>query len=171
MKNHNLFQKIYEENYLRMYHVAFGILKNQADAENAVSEAFLSIAENHKKYFKISGSKIPGLCVTIVKHKSIDILRRQKHWSEEEVENLVLYQTDPDYEPEGRLERIEQGKLVQRLLSQMPETLRAVLELKYFYDYSDREIAKCLGISVKAVQMRVYRAKQKMKGLLENEEP
>ena len=83
MKNHNLFQKIYDENYLRMYHVAFGILKNQADAENAVSEAFLSIAENHKKYFKISGSKMPGLCVTIVKHKSIDILRRQKHWSAE----------------------------------------------------------------------------------------
>lgn len=171
MKNRNLFQKIYDENYLRMYHAAFGILKNQADAENAVSEAFLSIAENEKKYSKISGSKIPGLCVTIVKHKSIDILRRQKHWSEEEVENLVLYQTDPDYEPERHLERKEQGELVQRLLSQMPETLKVVLELKYLYDYSDREIAKCLGISVKAVQMRVYRAKQKMKGLLENEEP
>lgn len=86
------------------------------------------------------------------------------------MESLVSYQTDPDYEPEGHLERKEQKELVQKLLSEMPEALKVVLELKYFYDYSDRKIAKCLGISVKAAQMRVYRAKQKMKGLLENEE-
>lgn len=170
MKDHNLFQKIYEENYLRMYHAAVGILKHQMDAENAVSEAFLSIAENYKKYSKIPEHKIPGLCMAVVKHKCIDILRRQRHWSEEDVENLILYQADSEYEPEKYLERKEQGELVQRLLSQMPETLKIVLELKYFYGYSDRETAKCLGISVKAVQMRVYRAKQKMKGLLENEE-
>ena len=48
------FEKIYEENYLRMYHIAFSILKQQADAEDAVHEAFLSIAKNFRKYSKLS---------------------------------------------------------------------------------------------------------------------
>ena len=39
------FQQIYEENYKQMYHVAFGILKSPAEAENAVQEAFLALPE------------------------------------------------------------------------------------------------------------------------------
>ena len=42
------FRKIYEENYLKMYHVALGMLKNQPDAENAVQEAFLCRQKNLK---------------------------------------------------------------------------------------------------------------------------
>ena len=42
------FQKIYEENYMKMYHIAFGILKHRMEAENAVQEAFDSIAKNYK---------------------------------------------------------------------------------------------------------------------------
>ena len=44
------FEKIYRENYLTMYHIALGILKSQADAENAVHEAFLKLAEKFEKY-------------------------------------------------------------------------------------------------------------------------
>ncbi len=106
------FQAIYEENYLKMYHVALGILKCQMDAENAVHEAFLCIAENYKKYSQISGSKMAGLCVTIVKHKSIDALRKRNHLSDEQVEDLVLYNEDTLLEPEGHLELQEQTELV-----------------------------------------------------------
>ncbi len=47
-EDRNKFREIYEENYLKMYHVALGMIKNQADAENVVQEAFLSLAENLK---------------------------------------------------------------------------------------------------------------------------
>ncbi|MCM1256741.1 MAG: hypothetical protein NC307_02690 [Roseburia sp.] len=72
-KDRDEFRKIYEENYLKMYHVAFGMIKNQADAENVVQEAFLSLAENFEKYLHLSGSEMTGLCVSIVKNKIIDM--------------------------------------------------------------------------------------------------
>lgn len=68
------FEKIYRENYLTMYHIALGMLKSQADAENAVHEAFLKLAERFEKYMQIGCSEMTGLCVTIVKNKAIDAI-------------------------------------------------------------------------------------------------
>ena len=44
------FRGIYKDNYLKMYHIALGYLKQQEDAENAVQDAFLALAENFEKY-------------------------------------------------------------------------------------------------------------------------
>lgn len=164
------FEKIYEENYLRMYHIAFSILKQQADAEDAVHEAFLSIAKNFRKYSKLSCREMQGLCVTIVKNKTIDQLRYQKRFSDEELENLVLYNEYAEFDPEKNLHQKEESAKIRRIMEQLPEVLRMTVDLKYFYDYSNQEIAKILNVSVKTVEMRLYRAKMKMRELLKHEE-
>ncbi|MCI8489153.1 MAG: hypothetical protein HFJ04_02695 [Lachnospiraceae bacterium] len=50
-----------------MYHIALGITKNQSDAENAVQEAFLALAEKFEKYSHLNGREMSGLCVSIMK--------------------------------------------------------------------------------------------------------
>jgi DNA-directed RNA polymerase specialized sigma24 family protein len=44
------------------------------------------------------------------------------------------------------------------------------VDLKYFYDYSNKEIAKIMNVPVKTIEMRLYRAKIKIRELWENEE-
>ncbi len=166
---HSSFEKVYEENYMKMYHIAFGILKHRMEAENAVQEAFVSIAQNYKRYGGINAGGMTALCITIVKHKCMDILRRQGHLSAENVEELVLYNENVEYEPELQLQHREQQKIIKTILEKLPETLYAVLVLKYYYDCSNHEIAKQLGLKVKTVEMRLYRAKKKMRELLEHE--
>ena len=46
-------------------------------------------------------------------------------------------------------------------MGQLPKALRVVLEMKYYDELSRCGIEEQLGISVKAVDMRLYRAKQK----------
>ena len=166
----DLFAQIYEENYLRMYHIAFAILKQHADAEDAVHEAFLSIAKNFRKYSKLSCREIEGLCVTIVKSKVIDQLRYKKRFTEEELANIVLFNEYAGFEPEKSLENKEEAQKLRKIMEQLPEVLRITVDLKYFYDYSNKEIATILDVPVKTVEMRLYRAKIKMGELLENEE-
>ena len=132
-----LFIKIYEENYLKMYHIAFRILNQKMDAENAVQEAFLSVINNFSKYSKLSCSEMTGLCVSIVKHKAIDVLRKQQHLSVQELENVVLYNENQEFEPVAHMESEDKSAYVKRIMSKMPETLMVVLDLKYFYDYSN----------------------------------
>ncbi len=160
------FEKIYEENYLIMYHIALGILKNQADAENVVHEAFLKLAEKFEKYSALSCSEMKGLCVTIVKNKAFDMIRRVKRLSDDEVENLILYDENVEKSPEKMLERAELEECVKKLLEQLPEILKETLVLKYFYEYSNHEIAHVMDVSTKTVEMRLYRGKQKLREII-----
>lgn len=157
------FRKIYEENYLKMYHIAFGMIKNQADAENAVQEAFLSLAEKFEKYSHLSGSEMTGLCVSIVKNKIIDMIRRAKHYSEEELENLVLYDECQENNAPITVEKKEETEFVHRALEKIPDVFREALILKYCYGLDNHAIAKIQGVSVKTAEMRIFRGKKKFK--------
>lgn len=163
------FSKIYEKNYMKMYYVALRITKNQMEAENAVHDSFLSIAEKYDQYSHFTCSEMTGLCVTIVKHKSIDIIRRQKHLSDEEIENLVIWDERAEASPEKMMELGENEKLVHHVLQELPEVLKETLTLKYYYELSNREISKLLHIPVKTVEMRLYRGKIKMREIMNEE--
>lgn len=170
-ENHkNTYRKIYEDNYLRMYHIALAVLKNQADAEDAVHEAFLSLARNFRKYSNLSCREMEHLIVTIVKNKVIDQLRYRKRFSEDELEELVLYSEYEEFDPERNLEKKDTHDKVHRMLKKLPEILSMTLDLKFTYDYSNKEIAKIMNVPIKTVEMRLYRAKMKLRELWENEE-
>lgn len=164
------FRGIYKDNYLKMYHIALGYLKQQEDAENAVQDAFLALAENFEKYSYLSGREMTGLCVSIVKNKAIDMIRRRKRYSEAELEELVLYDERTEANPEDALGQEQAAGALQRALEQISEVFRETLILKYYYGLSNREIAKIQGVSAKTVEMRLYRGKQKLKVVLDEEE-
>ena len=76
----SLFEQIYLEYCGLMFHVAYEILHNEQDAEDAVHQAFVKIAENIKKIDAPVCPKTHSYVVTIVENKAIDQYRkRQKH--------------------------------------------------------------------------------------------
>ena len=81
-----------------------------------------------------------------------------------------MYNEYAEFDPEKNLHQKEESAKIRRIMEQLPEVLRMTVDLKYFYDYSNQEIAKILNVSVKTVEMRLYRAKMKMRELLEHEE-
>lgn len=164
------FRMMYEKNYLLMYRVALRILMRQMDAENAVHEAFLSIAERFEKYKFLTEKEMTGLCIAIAKNKAIDILREEKHWSEEAIEEYVVPTSDTDKNPEIFTERKEEQKRIRKMIESLPEVLKMTIDLKYYYEYSNKEIANIMGIPRKTVEMRLYRAKIKLKEMINDEE-
>ena len=162
-EDRNKFREIYEENYLKMYHVALGMIKNQADAENAVQEAFLSLAEKFEKYLHLSGSEMTGLCVSIVKNKVLDSIRRANHYSEAELEDIILYDEAPEHDAPHMIERQERAMFVQKAMEGISEILRETLTLKYYYELSNKEIARIQGVPVKTVEVRLFRGRKKFK--------
>lgn len=165
-EDRELFQKIYEENYLKMYHVALGMLKQPSEAENAVHEAFLALAERFEKYSHLNGREMTGFVVSIVKNKAIDIIRKAKRYSEKQLEDLILAEEKIFANPEDALERDERANMVQIALRQVSEVFRETLILKYYYGLENKEIAKIQNVPRKTVEMRLYRGKQKLKEIL-----
>lgn len=169
-KDREYFRIIYEENYLKMYHIALGYLKQPAEAENAVHEAFLSLAEKFQKYSYLNGREMMGFCVSIVKNKSIDIIRRNKHYSEDELESLDLRQNDETANSESVLLNEETKQMIEKALEKVSEIFRETLVLKYVYELNNKEIARIQGVSVKTVTMRIYRGTQQLKGVIDESE-
>lgn len=160
------FREIYEKNYLRMYHVAFSLLKQQADAENAVHDAFLKLAECYRRYKELDTDAMYLLCLTIARNKAYDILRKQKYFSDREIdpesENLV------ERDAWSCIEEKEAENYFLERISMLSEPLKMVLVLKYHYGFKNEEIAKILDISKRAVEMRLHRATKKLREEWEN---
>ena len=72
------FEKIYLEYKGLMYYVAYKILNNAQDAEDAVHNAFIKIAENINNIDEAVCPKTQNYVVTIVENKAIDTYRSKK---------------------------------------------------------------------------------------------
>ena len=160
------FRRIYEENYLKMYHVALGMLKQPQAAEDAVHEAFAALAERFGRYCHLGDKEMAGFCVSVVKNKAIDYIRKAKHYSETELEELVLSEQDGEYDLVLALVRSEERDLIKDALWQISEIYRETLILKYYYELCNTEIAKIQNVTKKTVEMRLYRGRQKLKEVL-----
>ncbi|MBR4732675.1 MAG: sigma-70 family RNA polymerase sigma factor [Lachnospiraceae bacterium] len=161
------FQRLYEENCGLMLCVANGILHNQEDAEDAVHSAFLSIADCFDKIEIMNGRKVKGLCVLIVKHKAIDIIRMRKRISYEAVEDMDLHSDNPEESPEACLELKEQKEYVKNMLGRLPEISKKILIMKYYYGLDNSEISRLLNMNKKAVEMRIFRAYNKIREMID----
>ena len=78
-------------------------------------------------------------------------------------------QAQPDPAPFGdeQLIPVQRRALIQKAIDQLPAKLKEPLLLTYFDDLSQQEAADLLGVTVKTVETRVYRARQRLAALLD----
>lgn len=151
------FEQLYLEYKGLMFHVAYEILHNEQDAEDAVHQAFVKIAENIKKIDDSICPKTHSYVVTIVENKAIDQYRKQqKHQTVELIDDIQG--TNAHYEGDNDLTKC---------ILKLPARYREMILLRYHHGYSVREIAGMMGISLPAAIKLDQRAKQKLKKLCE----
>ena len=149
------FEVIYHEYFPLMFHIAYQILHHQQDAEDAVHQAFVSIAENITKIDQPLSPQTKRYVAIIVENKAIDVHRKsQRHpiTSLEDVSPGIGIPVEYDGDDE----------LVKCILELNP-LQRQVIWLKYHYGYSLREISSMLKISLPWAIQLDQRAKKKLK--------
>lgn len=152
------FETVYHQYRGLMYYVAYRILNNASDAEDAVHDAFIKIAENMKKISDPVCPKTQSYVVTIVENKAIDLYRRKQRRETLPLEEELLGSVDTP-EPLGLAECIVK----------LPPNYRQVILLKYHQGFSCGEIAAMLGITLSAAQKLDQRAKEKLRQIAEKE--
>lgn len=152
------FETVYHQYRGLMYYVAYRILNNASDAEDAVHDAFIKIAENMKKISDPVCPKTQSYVVTIVENKAIDLYRRKQRRETLPLEEELLGSVDTP-EPLGLAECI----------LKLPPNYRQVILLKYHQGFSCGEIAAMLGITLSAAQKLDQRAKEKLRQIAEKE--
>lgn len=161
----NIFQDLYIKYRQDMYAVAYSILHNCEDAEDAVHEAFVSIANNFEKINQIACQEIKYYFVIIVRNISINIYngnKRRAKYCEILDDNEVSVNID-------FFERYDYQQLI-KSISELPAIYKDIVFLYFCEELSAKEIAKMLNISASTVWKRAERAKKLLKEMLEKGE-
>ena len=153
----------------QVYNLAYRMLGNPEDAEDAAQEVFLR-AYTALPSFEL-GRKFSSWLLSIASNLCIDILRRRRYaWMS--LEDVSFRLASPAEEPAGAVLRQEQAGQVQHLLQRLPEKYRLVVILRYWYDMAYDEIATTTGLSLNTVKTRLHRARLMLaKALQEDERP
>lgn len=152
-------EQIYTQYRNVMYAVAYKILQNEQDAEDAVHSAFIRIAENIGKIEEPLCQKTKSFAIIITENRAIDLYRRKKRHPQsiycDEVVGLTVEYT-------GAVE-------VARCIARLPARYREILLLKHRHGYTNREIAAMLGLSLANVNKLEQRAKGKLEEICKEE--
>ena len=154
------FERLYLEYRGLMFHVANEILHNEQDAEYAVHQSFLKVAENMEKIGDPISPRTQGYLVTIAENRAIDLYRRRK----------IRSTVDLIEELPGIPAVCEGENVLAVCILKLPARYREAILLRYFHGYSAKETAALLGLSVAAATKLIQRAKNKLKELYEKEE-
>ena len=149
------FEEIYKTYHNLMYQVAFALLRQEQDAEDAVHHVFVKIAQNIQKIEPVC-PRTKQYVVTMVENRAIDVLRARGRHPEFSYEDAM--ENSLSSQPEGE-------DLLAQCILRLPERQRMVIWLKYYHGYSLREIAKMLDMTLPAVQKTDQRAKKKLEEL------
>lgn len=106
--------EIYEEHKYALLHYAMNIIKNQSMAEDAVHNAFISIIENKEKYFNLDCRDFRRSAVVIVRHKCIDILRKQKPFSNKSIEELEIFLESDEIPVDDQISFLSEYELIRK---------------------------------------------------------
>lgn len=160
------FEHLYNTCKSLLYNHANRILGDHQLAEDAVHEAFMILA-NHMKNIEGRSDKVAyNYLIIIVKNTAKKIYNERKP---------VIYQeevTDPHVDlrdAELDLKTLEEKHLLFHLIQSLDPMYSDPLLLQYYYGMSGKEVANILGISIENEKTRVYRAKEKIREIMERE--
>lgn len=161
------FGRLVETYQTPVFNLAYRMMGNRAEAEEAAQEAFLR-AYVHLDSYDPERSFSTWL-LSIASHYCIDRLRRRRiDWlplEEEIAEPEGLAKPSPN--PESVVAQREREAWIQRLLGRLSPTDRAAITLHYWYDCPYTEIAEVLDLTVSAIKSRLYRARRALAEMME----
>ena len=160
---------IYEEYRHRCLYIALKILKNQELAEDAVSDTFIEVINQKNKILAMGCSDLTPYLVTIVKSRAINIAKKHGKISDIPVEEMAETLESNDIPVDEQIINKQGFEYLVEQISKLDENYKVTFEMKYIHNMSNDEIAEKLNISKKNVEMRLYRAKLKLRKLIERE--
>ncbi|MDK1118873.1 MAG: sigma-70 family RNA polymerase sigma factor [Anaerolineae bacterium] len=146
-----------------VYNLCYRMLGHPEEAEDAAQETFLRAYQNIQRY-DLNRSFATWL-LSIAAHYCIDLLRKRKLpvFSVDESEEYTFEITDAHaLHPESETIRGEKQDHIQTLVGLLDTTDRAAIIMRYWYDFSEKEIAESLDITVSAVKSRLHRSRKKL---------
>lgn len=164
--DHAAFAQLVEAYKGPVYNLAYRMLQNAPEAEDAAQEIFL------RAYTKLATfdreRKFVSWLLSIASNYCIDLLRRRR-MTQVDLDEVAFAVPSNEKGPESLAIDKEQSAAVLRAIKQLPDTYRLVTLLRYYQDLSYEEIQAATSLSEATVKTRLHRARRMLEDLLSKE--
>src|SRR5574344_431069 len=162
------FDRMYTLYFPKLVRFSQTYLLNREEAENIVQDIFLKLYQN-RSLIPYEGN-INAFLFTIVKNKSIDILRKLKSSMvsnlDIEVVNQNLFSLQKFDENNFSLDEIE--TIIDDAVSSLPERCQMIFRMSKMEGLSYKQISDKLGISTNTIEGQMNIALKKLRVILKN---
>jgi RNA polymerase sigma-70 factor, ECF subfamily len=154
--------ELYDRYGRTAYGLALRILRDQALAEDAVQDAFLTIWRTASRFMPERG-KASTWILTLVHRRAVDAVRREQRRRADPLERAA----EPAVEgaEDDAFLRLQRER-VQAALRHLPDAQREALELAYYGGFSQSELAERLGQPLGTIKSRMFGGLSRMRELL-----
>lgn len=154
------FEKIFRDNYSRLFYCALDFVDDADEAKDIVSDACM---EAWRHFDQLRSSNPSSYLYMSVRNRAINALRHHAVERQYREEIIKAREEAQSSEPSLHEERMAQ---VEKIVLTLPEQTQRVFNLCCISDYSYKETATKLGVSVSAVHKHVSRALARLRGEL-----
>ena len=148
--------------------IIMGVLRDESEVEDVLHDVLLQVWEQGHRY-NPNEKGLRGLLVTLARRRSLDRLRRRAAYRrateslKTELNNPLTYETATTT---NQAEANDLSELLNRVIQELPEAQKEVIDLIFFKGMSQREIAVKRQIALGTVKTRLHLAQRKMHNLL-----
>ena len=157
------FRRLYETVFPILFRVAYRITTSEEAAEDLCQEAFFRLHEKNMVFPNPDEAKY--WLIRVVKNASLNYAKRKVR-ERKAYQRAFREETRTEETGENTFIKKETREEVKEALEKLPENLRIVLILKEYGELNYKEIGRSLGISEGNVKVRVFRARERLAGIL-----
>ncbi len=158
-------QVLFARHHVRVYRFMLRLVRNEATAEDLISEVFLEVWRNAGKFE--GRSAVSTWMLSIARFKALSALRkRTEDELDEEMAERIEDQAD---DPEVSLAKKDKGAVLRECLNALSAEHREVIDLVYYHEKSVEEVASIVGIPGATVKTRMFYARKKLSELLKEQ--
>ena len=154
----------FEECRKQAFSLAFRLLSNRDDALEVVQSS-IEKGINHPGAPALDHPEFKPWLFTVVRNKSIDILRHQQRVRK--VEHEEYHSSAPSgSEPDKILQQMQLRESLEAAINQLNMQQKEIILLRDYHNFSYADIAKILGIADGSVMSRLHRARMALREIL-----
>ena len=155
-------QVLYARHHVRVIRFVVRLVRNEATAEDLISEVFLDVWRQAGRFE--GRSAVSTWMLAIARFKALSALRRRP--DEELDEEAAGAIEDPSDDPGTVLEKKDKSVMLRKCLTGLSAEHREIIDLVYYHEKSVEEVAEIVGIPENTVKTRMFYARKRLAELL-----
>jgi RNA polymerase sigma-70 factor (ECF subfamily) len=158
-------QVLFARHHVRVYRFVLRLVRNEATAEDLISEVFLDVWRQAAKFE--GRSAVSTWVLSMARFKALSALRRR---TEDELDDDTAGTIEaPEDDPETALAKKDKGTALRKCLEKLSAEHREIVDLVYYHEKSVAEVAVLVGIPEATVKTRMFYARKKLSELLKEQ--